>query len=614
MTPLRRILDMMTTRGRWQLFLLVLAVVLMALLQAGAVMSLGPFLGLLSNPAMLDRSRALAWLREASGIAGNDAFLFFFGVVVFIVLIVGNGYSALVTWTLLRFAWMHNHTLSVRLLEAYLGRPYEFFIRENTSTMGEHLLVEVRQVVSGVIIQGLQVFSRGMICVCMLGVLLVTDPLMALAATVLFGGMYGGLFVCIRKRVAREGHECVAFEVCRFKVASEALCGVKEVKLLGVERLLVQEYSRPSLMFARSMARNAALQQIPRYVFEMVAFGGVIVIVLSLLAGGQQFGNILPVLGVYAFATYRLLPALHTVFAGMTSIRFHLAAIDALHQHMADAPPLPRGQRDALPFQRCVDVRMLSFRYESAERETLHNISLTIGASEWVALVGSTGSGKTTLADLILGLLTPTDGEVLVDGTPLSGEVVPTWQRAAGYVPQNIFLVDDTVERNICFGVPEDQLDRSALERAARIAQLHDFVVSELPQSYGTVIGERGVRLSGGQRQRIGIARALYRAPRLLVLDEATSALDSVTERAFFDALRKDLRETTVISIAHRLSTTRDFDRIYVMKVGRVVDVGTYQELSTRSREFVLLGGGAEGGSPSENGAESVQKADIEQP
>jgi ABC-type multidrug transport system fused ATPase/permease subunit len=257
---------------------------------------------------------------------------------------------------------------------------------------------------------------------------------------------------------------------------------------------------------------------------------------------------------------------------------------------------------------------MLSFRYERAERETLHNISLTIGASEWVALVGSTGSGKTTLADLILGLLTPTDGEVLVDGTPLSGEVVRTWQRAVGYVPQNIFLVDDTVERNICFGVPEDQLDRSALERAARIAQLHDFVVSELPQSYGTVIGERGVRLSGGQRQRIGIARALYRAPRLLVLDEATSALDSVTEGAFFDALRKDLRETTVISIAHRLSTTRDFDRIYVMKVGRVVDVGTYQELSTRSREFVLLGGGAEGGSPSENGAESVQKADIEQP
>jgi ABC-type multidrug transport system fused ATPase/permease subunit len=306
--------------------------------------------------------------------------------------------------------------------------------------------------------------------------------------------------------------------------------------------------------------------------------------VLYLLAMHRPLEGTLPILGLYAFATVRLLPALQAVFTALSSLRFYSSTVGVLGRELENAPPR-RGREAtvALGFERELRLLDVSFSYAGAGKPVLERVSLSLGAGEWVVFVGPTGSGKSTLVDLMLGLLEPTSGVIEVDGTPLTPETARAWQMLAGYVPQQIFLIDDTIEANICFGIEKSVVDRERLEHVAGLAQIHDFVTKELPDGYQTVVGDRGVRLSGGQRQRLGIARALYRAPRFLVLDEATSALDGATEAAFFEALRRDLAGCTVVSITHRKSTARSFDRAYVLEGGVITAEPDPRELAAQA-------------------------------
>ncbi len=290
------------------------------------------------------------------------------------------------------------------------------------------------------------------------------------------------------------------------------------------------------------MAQQQVYALLPRYAFETLAFGGLLVIVLYLLVREQNLSAVLPTLGVYAFATYRLLPALQSIFGSFSSMRFSAAAVDLLHADLELAQPVPDHRRDTidpLPFRERLELRNLTFAYPNAPRSVFTDFHLKVEARTSVALVGATGSGKTTAVDLLLGLLTPQDGQLLVDGVPVDRDNVSAWQKNLGYVPQQIFLADDSVEANIAFGVPAAKVDRAGVEAAARKANIHDFIVGELPHGYDTEIGERGLRLSGGQRQRLGIARALYNDPEVLILDEATSALDNVTEDSVFHAVNE---------------------------------------------------------------------------
>jgi ABC-type multidrug transport system fused ATPase/permease subunit len=579
-------------RERRKLLLVFLSMVGSALLEVAGIASIMPFLALVGNPNLVEENATLHWVYTTLGFHSVNRFLALVGFGVLVVLVVSNAFMAFSNWAVLRFTWMRNYTLSRKLLAAYLYRPYSYFLTRNTSTMARNILGEVQQVIQGVLVPFLQILSRGLVVVFIAALLVAVNPTIALILMGSLGAIYCTMYFAVRRYVTRLGRDRLEANRYRFRFAAEAFGGLKTVKLRRAEDHFVGRYAAHAFRFADKTSRNAVVSAIPRYAMETLAFGGILVVTLYLLSTGQSLGQMLPMLGLYAFGGYRLLPSLQSLFSNAADIRFSTASLEAVEadllegQRLADERATLRKNVDPIVLRKALELRGVSYSYPGTSAPAVRNVDLTVPAGASVALVGRTGSGKTTIADLVLGLLEPSEGRLLVDGVEISGTDLPRWQQSLGYIPQDIYLYDDTVTRNIALGVPDAEIDMAAVERAARIANIHDFVVSELPQGYGTAIGERGLRLSGGERQRIGIARALYHDPSMLILDEATSALDGATEESVFDALRSAARARTSLIIAHRLTTVRDCDEICVVEDGRIIARGTYNLLIQSCPQF----------------------------
>jgi ABC-type multidrug transport system fused ATPase/permease subunit len=353
--------------------------------------------------------------------------------------------------------------------------------------------------------------------------------------------------------------------------AHQMLGGIKPVKVHRAEEHFLARFAGHSAILAKMGARVAILNS-ARYLVEPLAFAGLVVAVLLLAAKGRDFSDILPNLGVMALAGYRLLPSLQLLYSQVTQVSSMRHAVDEVYDEFVEAETdgsvSPAISSDVLararPFRwnDSITLREISFRYPGASRPVLDEFSLIIAKNTSLGVIGPTGSGKSTFVDLLLGLYQPTAGEILVDDEPLTPALVPAWQASIGYVPQDIFLIDDTIARNIAFGLPDDEIDPQQLREACATAQILDFIETELPDGFDTIVGERGIRLSGGQRQRIGLSRALYHRPSLLILDEATSALDVATEAKLLEALRSLAGKLTMVVSAHRLSTIAGCDKV----------------------------------------------------
>jgi len=443
-----------------------------------------------------------------------------------------------------------------------------------------------------------KMMANSVIVVFLFGLIVFVDPLLTVFALLVFGGAYGGIYIAFRRFLGRIGAERVRANQARFQIAQEALGGIKEVKASGLEAGYLQSFGKPARRFAKSLAYNQIMAEVPRFLLEAIAVGVMLLFILVLMAlRGGDLGQVLPSIGLFAFAGMRLLPAMQQVYQNASKLRFGKPALDVLYADFVEMKDqtIPIRQfgsaRNIAPLglDRHLDLMNINFTYPGAKQPAINNLNLRIHAKQTVGFVGATGAGKTTVVDLIMGLLIPDEGELRADGKPISGGNIRAWQRSIGYVPQQIFLADDTVAANIAFGVPPDEIDRGAVERCGRTAELHKFVMEEMPSGYETTVGERGVRLSGGQRQRIGIARALYHDPDVLILDEATSALDNLTEKAVMDAVHNLSHQKTIIIIAHRLTTVKPCDCIYLLEHGALVMSGTYTELFEKSPEFQEL-------------------------
>jgi len=566
----------------------------MAFLEMLGVASILPFMSVLANPELVNTNAVLTasfTISRHIGIETVEQFLFLLGVLVFVVLVISLVFKALTAYGQTRFALMREYSIGKRLVEGYLHQPYSWFLSRHSADLGKTILSEVRNIVSNGIIPLMTLIAQSMVTLLLLILLIFVNPMLALNVGVVLGLAYAGIFAIMSGWLKRLGKTHIEANKERFTAVSESFGAAKEVKVGGLEQAYTQRFAKPAEIYAKSNATVSVITQLPRFALEAIAFGGMLLIILYLMVQSGNFAEVLPIVALYAFAGYRLMPALQQLYGAFTQLRFINPALDALHQDLRSLQSnIPRpGQSNPLSLTEAIALTHVNFRYPNAKQSALKGINLTIPARSTVGLVGATGSGKTTTVDVILGLLKPQEGALNVDGQPITGANRRQWQRAIGYVPQHIYLADDSVAANIAFGVPAKDIELKAVERAAKIANLHEFVLNDLPQGYATTVGERGVRLSGGQRQRIGIARALYHNPQVLILDEATSALDNLTEQVVMDAVNNLSHDITIILIAHRLSTVRQCDQIYLLERGEVEAAGTYDQLIANNERFKAL-------------------------
>ena len=562
----QKIWILLTPHERKKAVLLLFMMVAMALMEVVGVASVFPFLMVLGNPEMIETNHYLAIVNSAFGFEDHHSFLMALGLMTLAILLVTATVRIVTQYALSKFSSMRLHSIAYRLLNMYLYQSYDFFLKRNSSNMSKTLLSEVGEVVNNALTPGLNLLTYLLLTLVIVIFLVIVDPVLALILSGVFGGVYGLMYLTVHRVLGRIGKERKRANGKRFRVASEIFGGIKELKILGREKIYLKAFEESSWIYAKHQVTAQVLSQTPKFLIEVIAFGAILVIALyALRVEGNNLGQLLPVLGLYAMGVMRLKPALDQIYMALSKMRFGAAALDDV---IRDLQSLENHEEHSifkdnfrLPLLKELSFQDVAFSYADTSSPALKNINLTIKANTTVGIIGTTGAGKSTLVDVLLGLLPPQIGMVLIDNEPLGIENIRAWQNSIGYVPQQIFLADDTVAANIAFGVPNDEIDMQAAEQAAKMAQIHEFVAT-LPKGYATKVGERGVRFSGGQRQRLGIARALYHKPDLLVLDEATSALDNETEAEVMRAIDSMSGQKTIIIIAHRLSTVERCDQL----------------------------------------------------
>jgi ABC-type bacteriocin/lantibiotic exporter with double-glycine peptidase domain len=537
---------------------MLLLVVLMAMAETLSVLSIMPFLSVLGRPAVIHENAFLSAAYERFNFRGTRDFILTLGMASIVLVIASSIFKTVTQHVLNRFVHLLRHAISSRLLSRYLHQPYEFFLARNPSALGKNVLSEVDQLMFQLIQPLSQLLAQGCVVLAMTVLIFVYDPLTAICIIAVLGLLYGVIYGLVRKRLGIIGHEREAANGQRYQACNEALSGIKDVKITHSADAYQQHFEQASRLLSRHMATSDTLSQSPLYLVEATGYSMLIVIAMALLLRSNDIAHVLPALGLYGFAAYRMLPAAQVMYRGFAKLKFSSASLQAIHRDLI----LPEEQTPAAdsPLEPRKEIRLQGIRYAypaAPDKPVFDGFDLTIPAHTSIGIVGKSGSGKSTLMDLLLGLLQPQAGTLSVDGVPISVDNVNAWQLAIGYVPQHIYLADTSVAENIAFGVTKNSIDMKAVERAARAAQIHDFIVSELPDGYATGVGDRGIRLSGGQRQRIGIARALYRDPAVLFMDEATSALDAHTETALNNAISSLSGKKTVIIIAHKASSLR---------------------------------------------------------
>lgn len=582
---------------------MVAVVVIAAIAAVAMLLSIMPFLTVLSNPPSIHDNATLSRVYELGGFGSDYDFLIALAFTSITIIVLANLLQLLKIYAIGRFVSMRTYSISTRLLEKYLRQPYIFFLNKNTGELGKQILSESQQVVDLAIKPAIDAFAALVTVLFIVVALLYLEPVISLSAFGIMGTLYGVIIYSTRTLANRLGEVRKDANAASFKIANEAMAGIKELKVSGRERHYRDLFARPALQKADSQRQIYQITQSPQYIIHTIMFGGIIILCLvQMMRADAQSGSglaaIVPTIGLLAFAGQRLLPELSMLFRSATMLAYAGPAVETVHRDLvldSTGEVLPHRAPEALRLRERLSFEGVFFRYPGAERLGLTDVSLVIRAGERIGIVGSTGSGKTTLANIMLGLIAPTGGHLAVDGQPVTPQNVRAWQQAIGYVPQEIFLTDLTVRENIAFGLPRDQIDEARVLESARTARIHDFILEELQDGYDTIVGERGIRLSGGQRQRIGIARALYSQADLVLFDEATSALDNATEKDVMRSIEALPGDKTLVMIAHRLSSLSGCDRILVLKQGEIVGFDSWEALERNCLEFREMAQGLKG-------------------
>jgi ABC-type multidrug transport system fused ATPase/permease subunit len=558
---------------RGLLVLLVLSILGMLMETLGVGMVI-PALAVMTQPDLPQHYPLLVPVLHALGNPSQGQLIVIGMLVLVGVYAIKSLFLGFLAWRQMRFVYGVQAELSERLFKSYLRQPYVFHLQRNSAQLIRNAVTETNLFAQVVLVSSLQVLAESLVGVGIIGLMLVVEPLGTVAVIGIMGSAVWAFHRVSRGWISAWGAARQEHEGRRIQHLQQGLGGAKDVKLLGREDDFLSEFGRHNAGYARVGGRFGFIGQLPRLWLEFLAVAGLAALVTVMIWHGRSIESLLPALGLFGVGAFRLLPSANRVLSGVQNFRYGLPAVDLLYRELRELPPTTAPLKGPpMAFREALRLDGVTFQYLTADRPALVAVSLEVERGSAVGFIGSTGAGKSTLVDIILGLLDPVSGSVTVDGVDIRNNH-RAWQDLIGYVPQAIFLTDDTLRRNVAFGVPDHLIDDDAVQCAVRAAQL-EAMVNELPEGLRTVVGERGIRLSGGQRQRIGIARALYHDPDVLVLDEATSSLDTETEREVMDTVRSLRGDKTLLIVAHRLSTVALCDRLYRLEQGRVVEEGS---------------------------------------
>ncbi len=576
-----RISSILSNKEQRQILSLLVKIISMAIIDTIGVASIFPFFTVLTEPEIIKTNEYLNYLYTNLKFTNESNFLIFLGILLLAILISSMSFKGITVYSQLKVQQLIEFSVCERLLKKYLMQPYTWFLNKNTAEIGNNLLKEVNNVVIGVLAPSMNIIAQGLLAILMIIVIFYTDTIVALIALSTLSISYGLLYLFLRRHVYNLGITRLDSSQIKHKMINEAFYGIKDVKVNRLEDFYHSLFSNAAEKYALTNAKTQVLMRLPRFLIESIFFGAIIFVSLVYVQDPENLFEILPSLAVIAFAGYKLLPALQLIYANFIRLRADIPSLDLIHDEIENLSEIKKSkiQNRNIEIEKEITIQNLSYTYPFSKTKVIKRLNMKIPAKQTVGIIGKSGSGKTTIIDLILGLLKPSEGKIYVDNFLINENNIESWQSNVGYVPQQTFLIDDTISSNIAFGIKKEKIDFSQVEKVAKIANLDSFIMTELEKGYSTIIGERGIRLSGGQRQRIGIARALYSNPNLLILDEATNALDKKTEEVILNALKKLKSKITIIIISHHLSTLRDTDKIFVMDQGILNSISSYERL-----------------------------------
>ncbi|WP_338036580.1 ABC transporter ATP-binding protein [Metabacillus crassostreae] len=580
---IKKILMLFNKKEKRKLTMLFLMIVIAALFETLGIGMIVPLVGIVTNPNLIQEQAILFSIYKLFNFQSTTTFIVFLVVFLLIIFILKNIYLLIFNYVQNRIILNQQVKLSRNLFNEYLTKPYTFHLQRNTADLQRNINEEVPKVFQGIIMSTFHLITELLVITCILVLLLITSPIATIASSILLVGSVLLFLKFFREKISHLGNEQQKVSGLMIKWINQGLGASKEVKVSGKERFFINSFTNQSQIKANNSLYMKMLDQVPRYFIETLLVSVVLTTMVIIIFQGNNTTNLVSTMALFAMAAFRLMPSFNRVVAMISSIRYSKPALNVIYEDLLmnkdnlsnfdsindmDSVVLNNGHRT---FRDSIKLNNVSFRYPNEKNYSINDVSLTIPIGQSIAFIGESGAGKTTIVDIILGLLRPDKGDILIDDKKLNSQI-SIWQKKIGYIPQTIFLSDDTISANVAFGVEKKQIDEKAVWRALEQAQLKEYVES-LPDQLETIIGERGVRLSGGQRQRIGIARALYHNPEILFMDEATSALDNETEKGIMTAIDSLKGEKTLIIIAHRLSTIQNCDIVFKINKGKLVAI-----------------------------------------
>ncbi len=590
---LKKILYLLPKGDKYRLMGLFAMMMGAAVIEVAGIGMIPAFVSIVADPQRVMQYEPAGRLFAFLGIDTTRELLIWGGSALILVFFIKNLYITLFFYVEARYAYSRYYRLAHRLMSSYMQAPYSFHLQRNTADLLRNSNSEVRLLIQQVIKPVLLMSKEAVMALTIIVFLLVMEPMITLIVFLLLGSGVAGFLMLTQRRVKGYGREEQEHRRGLIKALNQGVGGIKDARVLNREAEFIEKFRYAAYRSSLMLTKKFFLSKIPKPIVETIAVCGIMLIAVMMVAQGRPLTTIVPVLTLFVMATVRLMPAIQQITKSMTKLRYNIVVIDPIYNDIKELAEYrksflaDRVKQERLKLNRTIEIRDLHYRYPNTDEQALQGVTMTIKRGQSIAFTGPSGAGKTTIVDLLLGLLDPGKGEILVDGKNIQNHL-SAWQRNIGYIPQFIYLSDESLRSNVAFGLPENEIDDEKVWNALHLAQLGEFV-ERMPEKLDAIIGERGVRLSGGQRQRIGIARALYHDPQVLVMDEATSALDNVTEKQIINAIEQLKGDRTIITIAHRLTTVMNCDCIYYMEDGKIVSEGTYSELLEQNDSFRVL-------------------------